>query len=499
MASDSRALTLKLLADVADFQKKMDQSEKTTEGFSGKVTEFGKKAAAAFAVAAAAAVAYAGKLAIDGVKAAIEDAAAQQRLATTLKSVTGATDEAIGSTEQFIGNLSRAFGVADDQLRPAYSRLAIATGSLKTANDSLSLALDIAAAKGISVETVANALGKAYEGNTASLARLGVGLSSAEIKTLGLEGTIQKLSDTFGGSALAQSKTFEGQVARMNVAFDEFKETIGFALLPILQKLLNFFNENLGPATEKIRQTFMPLTKAISDNKDEMQTLWSFLQKYVVPILSGALKLAIQGIATSFTALITVLGKAVQGFQAIYDKYKDFVDFIKNNPITKFLDKINPFNNSSFVQTSNLMASNALGFGQATVMAAQQPEISAAALEGMLAGGVYTHEFLRERGLTPSQVNSLLESGRIMTATPEGFTLEQMKTLGTTTEEQVNRYLELRAAGQLESTFGKPTEVNITVNGAIDPEGTARTIQDVLNQSFGRGTGGAGVLLGATF
>jgi hypothetical protein len=117
----------------------------------------------------------------------------------------------------------------------------------------------------------------------------------------------------------------------------------------------------------------------------------------------------------------------------------------------------------------------------------------------MLAGGVYTHEFLRERGLTPSQVSSLLESGRIMTATPEGFTLEQMKTLGATTEEQVNRYLELRAAGQLESTFGKPTEVNITVNGAIDPEGTARTIQDVLNQSFGRGTGGAGVLLGATF
>ena len=32
---------------------------------------------------------------------------------------------------------------------------------------------------------------------------------------------------------------------------------------------------------------------------------------------------------------------------------------------------------------------------------------------------------------------------------------------------------------------------NITVNGAIDREGTARSIIDVLNNSFYRGTGGA--------
>jgi hypothetical protein len=35
------------------------------------------------------------------------------------------------------------------------------------------------------------------------------------------------------------------------------------------------------------------------------------------------------------------------------------------------------------------------------------------------------------------------------------------------------------------------TVVNISVNGAIDPEGTARTIADTMNNSFYRGTGGA--------
>jgi hypothetical protein len=36
---------------------------------------------------------------------------------------------------------------------------------------------------------------------------------------------------------------------------------------------------------------------------------------------------------------------------------------------------------------------------------------------------------------------------------------------------------------------------NITVNGAIDAEGTARTIVNVLNNSFYRGTGGATALV----
>ena len=135
MASDSRALTLKLLADVADFQKKMDQSEKTTEGFSGKLGEFGQKAAAAFAVAGAAAAAYAGKLLVDGVKSAIEDEKAQAALAATLKNVTSATDAQIAATEDYITKTSLAFGVTDEELRPSLQRLAIATGDVTKAQN----------------------------------------------------------------------------------------------------------------------------------------------------------------------------------------------------------------------------------------------------------------------------------------------------------------------------------------------------------------------------
>ena len=179
----SRTLKLSILADVDDLKKKLDVGSKEVEGFGGKLEKFGKVAAAAFAAAAAAAAAYAGKLAIEGVKAAIEDEAAQRRLALALENVTGATNNQIAAVEQQILKTSLATGVADDKLRPALQRLATATGSVERSQELLALALDISAATGKDVETVSNALSKAYEGNTSSLSRLGIGLSTTEIKT----------------------------------------------------------------------------------------------------------------------------------------------------------------------------------------------------------------------------------------------------------------------------------------------------------------------------
>ncbi len=222
----SRTLKLSILADVDDLKKKLDTGSKEVEGFGGKLEKFGKVAAVAFAAAAAAAGAYAVKLAVDGVKAAIEDEAAQLRLANALKNVTGATQAQISAVEQQILKTSLATGVADDQLRPALQRLATATGSVTESQDLLNLALDISAATGKSVESVSNALGKAYEGNTGALTRLGVGLSAAEIKTLGLEGTVKQLAETFGGAATVQANTFEGQIARLKVGFDEAKDCV---------------------------------------------------------------------------------------------------------------------------------------------------------------------------------------------------------------------------------------------------------------------------------
>lgn len=248
MATGNRTLKLSILADVDDLKKKLGEADKAVESNSSKIADFGKKAAAAFAVAAAAAVAYGTKLAIDGVKSAIEDEQAQLRLAAALKTATGATDDQIKATEAYILKTSLATGVADDQLRPAFQRLAVSTKDVNEAQRLLNLSLDIAKGRGLELETVANALGRAQDGNTTALGRLGLGLSKSELATLSFTQVQQKLSDLYGGSASANAETFQGKIDRLKVGFDEAKESLGVALLPQVERFIGFLN-NTGIPT----------------------------------------------------------------------------------------------------------------------------------------------------------------------------------------------------------------------------------------------------------
>ena len=312
-------------ADLDGLKKGTKGAEDELTGFSGKVAEFGKKAAAAFAVAAAAAVAYAGKLAVDGVRAAIQDEQAQTRLAGALRAATGATNEQIAAVEEQILKTSLATGVADDQLRPALQRLTAATGDVEKSQKLLNLALDVSKATGKPLEAVTNALGRAYEGNTSSLARLGIGLSTAELKTLGYEGAVKKLSDLYGGAAAANADTFQGRIDKLKVAFDETKESIGTALLPIVDRLLELIVTYALPAFEKlsgalsgkgegllailervggyIKDFFQPIwdalrfafdkvAKAVEDNKprlesiiDSFKEIFKWVNDYIIPVL----------------------------------------------------------------------------------------------------------------------------------------------------------------------------------------------------------------------
>jgi hypothetical protein len=247
-ANSNRALTLSIVADIDNLQKGLKKADTEIETFGEKTAAFGKKAAAAFAVAAAAAFAYGTKLAVDGVKAAIEDEAAQLRLANALRTATGATNDQIKATEDFILQTSLATGVADDSLRPAMQRLAVSTKDTGEAQRLLSLALDISKGKGIELETVANALGRAQDGNTTALGRLGLGLSKAELSTLSFTEVQAKLSELYGGAAAANAETFQGKIDRLKVGFDEAKESLGTALLPQVEKFITFINDVGVPA-----------------------------------------------------------------------------------------------------------------------------------------------------------------------------------------------------------------------------------------------------------
>ena len=457
----SRTLKLSILADVDDLKKKLGNAETEVEGFGGKLEKFGKVAAAAFAAAAAAAAAYAGKLAIEGVKAAIEDEAAQIRLANALKNVTDVTDEQIKSIEEQILKTSLATGVADDKLRPALQRLTIATQDVTKSQDLLKLALDISAATGKDVETVSNALAKAYEGNNGALSRLGVGISAAEAKTLGFEGTVKQLSDTFGGAAATQANTFQGQIERLKVAFDEAKESVGAALLPTLQNLLNYFINTVIPKFIEFKNAaIQPVTDAIERNKDSLTVLYNFIKDFVVPIFINNLGNALKFIGTVAGGILDVISFVVDGIQkAVNAAIAAINAIIRAYNAIPLLPNIPTISAPSFQSSGTSSRSSAL-----TSVLRTTP------LKTITSPTATTPKVTTTT--TPKVTTTVIPSGT--TAIPTGPNPAITNLAKRTGEADII--------------------INVNSPSIIDKEGFSRAVVDALNQSSDRGTGGGGAL-----
>lgn len=534
MATGSRTLKLSILGDVDNLNKSLKAANADVENSSSKLGDFSKKAGLAFAAAGAAAALYAGKLLIDGVKSAIADEAAQAKLATTLQNVTGASNDQIKAVEEQILKTELLTGLTDDQLRPSLDRLVRATKNVEEAQKLQAIAIDVAAGSGKSLEAVTNAMAKAAEGNTAALAKLGLGLSSAQLKTMSMDEVTAALAQTFEGQASKQADTFQGKMARLSVAFTEAKETVGSFVLDALTPLVDGivknvipqiqdFASNLGktlspafsdvadiikndvlpilttwwkflineiipaiasivkPIIEGLSAAFKTVRDALVSNQDELQPFYDFLQKiwefiktYLAPLLGGAFKTALQTIGTIVGGLVTGFSKLVGFISSTVTKIKEFVNFIKDNPVTRFF--FGDSNDKSLkvgtgFDTGSTMDTGT-GSGSGTIIPA---------LNFDTGGGLYEALGLGGAGVS------------------KNYTLRQLKNMGITQDianqlaaQDVIRNAAMQA--QLDARYSRPT-VNLTVNGAIDPESTARTIVDTLNNSAYRGTGGAANLV----
>jgi hypothetical protein len=233
-------------ADLDELKKGVKSATTEVQSFGDRAAAFGKKAALAFAAAGAAFTAFA----ISAVKAAAQDQAAQQKLADTIKATTNATASQIAGIDRYITKTSIAAAVTDDQIRPALARLARSTGDVEESQDLLALALDLSAASGKSLETVTNALAKSHEGSNTALKKLGLGLDENYLKTASNEQIVKDLTKTYGNFSENQAKTAEARFRSMSIAINESKEAIGAALLPVAEKLATFVLETLIPAID---------------------------------------------------------------------------------------------------------------------------------------------------------------------------------------------------------------------------------------------------------
>jgi hypothetical protein len=311
-------IVIPLITEFKDTGIKQAMKEFKALGTAGEKAQFAIKKAA---VPAAAALAGVVTVISGAVSAAIEDQAAQASLARQIKASTKATDAQIASVEKYISSLGASVAISDDEARPAFQALVVATKDLTKAQDLLNIAIDVSAATSTDLTTVSDALAKAYAGNMRGLQAL-----SPEIKAMvkdgaSLEEVLAVLTENFGGAGVAAANTAAGGMKKLGIAFNETKESIGMAFLPILEKL--------QPVIEKF-------SAWAENNPTLLAAVIAAMGILAVSILAVNAAMALNP-AIAITAGIIALGIAVV---AAYKKFETFRTIVNGvlNGISKVIE-----------------------------------------------------------------------------------------------------------------------------------------------------------------
>ena len=213
------------------------------------------------------------------------------------------------------GGVSLASGVADSELRPALASLVRGTKDIEEANKALALAQDISAGSGKDLATVSDALAKAYGGNMKGLAAL-----SPEIKAMikdgaSLEDVMNVLGGSFGGASAAAAATAEGGMKRLGIALAETKESIGAALIPVVEALLPYLIA-FGAWAQENTKVFLIVGGAIGGIAVTILALNAAMKVY------AAAQMIVNGVVAVFNALlfanpVTLVILAIVAFIAI--------------------------------------------------------------------------------------------------------------------------------------------------------------------------------------
>lgn len=138
--------------------------------------------------------------------------------------------------DEYIDKLELLTGRTGDELVPAFNSLSQVTEDVTNAQKLLNLALDVSAGSGKSLAQVSSALQRAYKGETTAIARLRVGLTTAELKGKKFAFVVQELERRFGGSAQRNAETFASSVDRIRRSVEQAQEAIGKGFVTGLQQ-----------------------------------------------------------------------------------------------------------------------------------------------------------------------------------------------------------------------------------------------------------------------
>lgn len=254
----------------------------------------GRKFAAVFSVAAVI------KFGKESVKAFQE----AEKEAALLRSQLEAINLGFASplVNEYIDNLALLSGVTGGDLTNAFVSLSQATEDATTAQELLSTALDISAGTGKSLQSVTNALQRAYKGEVTSLAKLRIGFTATELKGKKFNDVLDELNERFTGASARAADTYAGKIARLREAVDQAQEAFGKGLVSGI--------EASGQSIENLQQNIINLGEALGGLAADVN---NFANDTIAAFDRIGKSAAVQGLLNVFDALVRGVGFVITG------------------------------------------------------------------------------------------------------------------------------------------------------------------------------------------
>ena len=354
------------------------------------------------------------------------------------------------------------------------------------------------------MEAVSNALGKAYDGNTTALGRLGLGLDANLLKFKDTDAIFKTLTDTFGNFAENEALSTEKQMERVKIALDEAKESVGAALLPAVQQLTAWILENFIPALEAFIAGLTGeggLDGALTDSQATAvewgKRVRGFIDTVIdlkdeILVLAGVMAavFTVNKIAAGITAIIALIKGLITAYNAL--KASAIVAGVAQafalNPLlgvgaaalaAGVLSAANALANKYDTDTSNLGTSGLGNYQMSTGTV-----LGSSGGTGGTSGGV--------GGLTGGLTTTSSRSTGTSTTAAKQTLIEQVT---------AENFIKNMPAGNFNPSMARRADEvgNVTINvnapSVIDREGFSRAVVDALNESSYRNGGGGGQLV----
>ena len=319
--------------------------KKISQGMGSSISKLGGSFIKAGAIATAVSVPI-----IAGIKKALGSYQVQMEAETKLteiyKTRLGVGKKAVKQTKELASALQREGVIGDEvalsgaQQLATYAKYPETIDTLLPAMEDLLVQQNGLNSTSGDAVSIANLFGKAMQGQTSALKRVGITFTKAQEKVLkyGTEEEkaamlAQVINDNVGNMNTEMANTPLGKIQQMKNAFGDLAEGVGAALAPALSKVAMWIQEHIVPAVEKFvafMQSHPMIAKIVLGITGLLAVGGPLL------IIIGSIMSAVGSLIPVITALISPVGAVIAGIVALvaafviaYKKSETFRNIVK--------------------------------------------------------------------------------------------------------------------------------------------------------------------------